>query len=95
MSDTSLLRACNLPGKVLHKRRRSSKARAVEAAAATIPIMLAVTDIGSILKLSCLALIVESVASASKQLARLSSRASIEVKVKARRKEDTSRKGVG
>ena len=51
MSETSLLRARNIPGNVLHKRRSSSKARPVEAAAATIPITLAVIDNGSMLAL--------------------------------------------
>lgn len=44
ISETSLLRACNLPGRVLHKSRSSLKARHVEAAAIPMPTILALVD---------------------------------------------------
>ena len=50
MLETSLLKACNLPGRLLHNERKSLKARPVEAVIALILTMPAVMENGSMLK---------------------------------------------
>ena len=44
MSETSLPKACSLPGKGLHNCRSSSNARAVEAATASMLVTLFIVD---------------------------------------------------